>query len=45
MNHLIEIRSITLKPGTREEFRRIYLEVALPLLKRWKFDVPRSLPA
>ena len=39
MNYLIEIRSFNLKPGTREEFRRLYLDRALPLLKRWNFDV------
>ena len=39
MKHLIEIRSINLKPGTREEFQRLYIEEALPLLKRWNFDV------
>ena len=39
MNHFIEIRSLNLKPGTREEFQRLYIEEALPLLKRWKFDV------
>lgn len=39
MNHFIEIRSINLKPGTRAEFERLYIEQALPLLKRWNFDV------
>jgi hypothetical protein len=39
VNHLIEIRSINLKPGRRDEFQRLYIEVALPLLKRWNFDV------
>ena len=39
MNHFIEIRSINLKPSTREEFHRLYIEEALPLLKRWNFDV------
>ena len=39
MNHLIEIRSLNLKPGTREKFHRLYIEEALPLLKRWNFDV------
>lgn len=39
MNHLIEIRSILLKPGKREEFHRLYIAEALPLLKRWNFDV------
>jgi NIPSNAP len=39
MNHFIEIRSINLKPGRREDFHRLYIEEALPLLKRWNFDV------
>jgi len=39
VNHFIEIRSLNLKPGTREEFHRLYIEEALPLLKRWNFDV------
>ena len=38
-NHIIEIRSLNLKPGKREEFHRLYIEEALPLLKRWNFDV------
>ena len=42
MNHLIEIRSINLQPGRREEFHRLYIEEALPLLKRWNFDVWRT---
>jgi NIPSNAP protein len=39
MNHFIEIRSLNIKPGTRDEFHRRYIEEALPLLQRWKFDV------
>ena len=39
MNHFVEIRSYTLKPGTREEFHRLFLEEAFPLLQRWKVDV------
>lgn len=39
VNYFIEIRSINLKPGKRDEFHRLYIEVALPLLKRWNFDV------
>jgi len=39
MNLFIEIRSLNLKPGRREEFHRLYIEEALPLLKRWNFDV------
>ena len=45
MNHLIEIRSITLKPGKREEFHRLYIEEALPILKRWDFDVVAHGPS
>jgi hypothetical protein len=39
MNHFVEIRSYTLKPGTRDEFHRLFLEEAYPLLQRWKVDV------
>jgi NIPSNAP protein len=45
VNHLIEIRSINLKPGRRAEFHRLYLEEALPLLKRWNFDVVAHGPS
>jgi hypothetical protein len=45
VNHFIEIRSINLKPGMREEFHRLYIEVALPLLKRWNFDVVAHGPS
>ena len=45
MNNLIEIRSLNLKPGRREGFHRLYIEKALPLLKRLNFDmVAYSLP-
>lgn len=39
MNHLIEIRSYNLKPGSRDEFHRLFLEEAMPLLQRWDVDV------
>ena len=39
MAHFVEIRSYNLKPGTRAEFHRLFLEEALPLLKRWNVDV------
>ena len=39
MNHFVEIRSLNLEPGRREEFHRLYIEEALPLLIRWNFDV------
>jgi hypothetical protein len=45
MNHLIEIRSITLKPGSHEEFHPLYIQKALPLLKRRNFDVVAHGPS
>jgi hypothetical protein len=45
VNHLIEIRSINLKPGKREEFQRLYIERSLPLLKRWNFDIVAQGPS
>ena len=35
----VEVRSLNIKPGSRGEFHRVYLERALPLLKKWKMDV------
>ena len=45
MNSIIEIRSISLKPGMRPEFHRLYIEKALPLLKRWNFNVVTHGPS
>jgi len=45
MNHIIEIRTLNLKPGSREEFHLFYIEMALPLLKRWSFDVVAHGPS
>ena len=45
MDHIIEIRSLTIKPGRREEFHSLYVEQALPLLKRWDFDVVAHGPS
>jgi hypothetical protein len=39
MKKFVEIRSLSIKPGTRGEFHRRYLEKALPLLEKWKMDV------
>jgi hypothetical protein len=36
---VIEILTIDLKPGRRDEFHRIYVSEALPLLKKWNFEV------
>lgn len=45
MNHFIEIHTLNLKPGTRDEFHRLYIEEALPLLQRWNFDVVAHSPS
>ena len=39
MNHFVEVRSYNLKPGTRDEFHRLFLEEAFPMLQRWNVDV------
>ena len=39
MSHFLEIRSYNLKPGSGDEFHRLFLEEAMPLLKRWNVDV------
>ena len=45
MDHFIEIRTLTLKPGSREEFQQLYIEEALPRLQRWHFDVVAHGPS
>ena len=39
MKHIVEIRALDLKTGARASFHRLYVEQALPLLRRWKMDV------
>ncbi len=39
MNYFVEFRTLNLKPGTRGQFERLYVEMSLPLLKRWYQDV------
>jgi NIPSNAP protein len=39
MRQCVEIRSYNLKPGTRAEFQRLFIEQAEPMLKRWQIDV------
>jgi hypothetical protein len=39
MINFVEIRSYNLKPGMRDEFHRLFLEEAFPMLKRWNVDV------
>jgi hypothetical protein len=45
MNQFIEIRSLNIKPGTRGKFHQHYIEKALHLLQRWKFDVAAHGPS
>jgi len=39
MKHFVEIRSYNLKPGTRDEFHRLFVEESFPMLERWSIDV------
>jgi len=41
MTLFVEIRSYNLRPGTREEFHRLFVKTALPMLQRWNVDVVR----
>jgi hypothetical protein len=36
---VFEILTLGIKPGSRDEFRQIYVNQALPLLKKWNFDL------
>lgn len=36
---MVEIRTYSLVPGSREEFHRLVVEESLPLLERWDVDV------
>jgi hypothetical protein len=45
MNQFIEIHSLNLKPGSRDEFHWLYVEQSSPLLKRWNFDVVAHGPS
>ncbi len=38
MSPYLEIRSYNLKPGSRDEFHRLVVELSLPMLKRWNMD-------
>jgi hypothetical protein len=39
MDEVIEIRSYNLKPGSRSQFQKLFVEQALPMLKKWKIEV------
>ncbi len=36
---VLEILTLTIKPGMRDAFHRIYIAESLPLLKKWRIDV------
>ena len=44
-NTVIEILTLTLKPGTRDKFHQVYVTEALPLLKKWQFQVVAHGPS
>lgn len=39
MESILEVRTYNLKPGTREEFDKLFKNQALPMLKRWGIQV------
>jgi hypothetical protein len=39
MKHFVEIRSYNLKAGTRTQLHDLFVQEALPMLKRWNVDV------
>ena len=45
MKHFLEIRSYKLKPNAGDEFHRLFLEQAFPMLKRWNVDVVNYGPS
>jgi len=45
MKSLIEVRTLTLKSGTRNEFHRLFTQESLPILQRWKIDVVAHGPS
>ncbi len=36
---VIEILTLTLKPGARDQFHHLYITESLPLLRQWKINV------
>lgn len=42
---VVEILTLTLKPGTRDHFHRVYVSEALPLLRKWNFRVVAHGPS
>ena len=42
---MIEILTIQLKPGTRDQFHELYLSASVPLQQKWRIDVVAHGPA
>jgi hypothetical protein len=42
---MIEILTIHLRPGTRDQFHQLYISQSLPLQKKWKIDVVTHGPS
>jgi hypothetical protein len=36
---VIEVLTLDIKPGRRDEFHKVYVTESVPLLKKWNFDV------
>jgi hypothetical protein len=45
MKHIVEFRTLTLKPQSRNDFHQLFVERSLPLLQRWNFDVVAHGPS
>lgn len=42
---VLEILTLDVKPGRRDEFHHLYVTEALPLLRQWKFQVLEHGPS
>ena len=42
---MIEILILNLRPGTRDEFHRLYVKESLPLQKKWNINVVANGPS
>ena len=45
MKHIVEFRTLTLRPQSRRDFHQLFVERSLPLLQRWNFDVVAHGPS
>jgi hypothetical protein len=42
---MIEILTLNLRPGTRDEFHQLYVQESLPLQRKWKINVVSHGPS